>query len=249
MNKIISGLLILILFISCDSESANDCFQQAGNIMTQEVAVPVFTKVRVNRDVSLVITEGATQRVIVETGENLFNDISLSVEGEWLIITDNNTCNFVREYGLTKVYITVPDLKEINSSTQFQVNSNGVLNFDELRVASENFHDSSVHAVGEINLQLNSVDVDVVGNNLTNFVFSGSIDDLNVSVASGDGKFNMRYCLANKVRVYHRGTNTVTINPVQELSAELRSTGNLIVVNQPSIQDLEVHYTGQIIFE
>ena len=249
MNKIIYSLLVLILFLSCDSENANDCFQESGTIITQEVDLPVFTKIRVNRDVSLVIKEGPIQKIEIETGENLLNDVELLVSNDWLTITDNNTCNFVRDYNVTKVYVTVPNLVEILSSTQFQINSDGLLNFNSLKITSENFSDTSTNATGEVVLQLNSNDVDIVGNNLTTFKLSGFIEDLNIFVASGDAKYNARDCIANKVRVYHRGTNTVTVNPAQELSAELRSTGDLIVLSNPPIQDLEVHYTGEVIFE
>lgn len=249
MNKIVYSLLVLVLFWSCDSENANDCFQQSGAIITQEFDLPVFTKIRVNRDVSLVLKEGPVQQVQVETGENLLNDIELTVSGDWLTITDNNSCNFVRDYNVTKVYVTVPNLVELLSSTQFQITSDGVLNFDILKITSENFNDTSVDAVGDVILELNSQDIDVTGNNLTSFLFTGNVDDLNVSFASGDGVFNARELVANKVRVYHRGTNRVIVNPIQELSAELRSTGDVIVVNEPPVIVVEEHYTGQVIFE
>ncbi|MFD0963527.1 head GIN domain-containing protein [Pseudofulvibacter geojedonensis] len=249
MNKIIYSLLVLVIFWSCDSESVNDCFQQSGTIITQEIDVPVFTKIRVNRDVSLVLKEGLVQEVKVETGENLLNDVEFIVSGDWLTITDNNTCNFVRDYNVTKVYVTVPNLLEILSSTQFEINSDGVLNFENLNIISENFIHTSVNAVGDIYLNLNSQNIEVVGNNLTNFTLEGVVSDLKVNFASGDGKLNARDLVANKVDVFHRGTNTITVNPIQELSAELRSTGDLIVVNEPPVTDIEEHYTGEVIFE
>lgn len=249
MNKIRYSLLVLVLFWSCDSENANDCFQQSGASVIQEMSLPSFTKIRVNRDVSLVLKEGATQAVFVETGENLLNDVELTVNGDWLTITDKNSCNFLRDYNLTKVYVTVPNLEEILSATQFQITSEGVLNFDVLKVTSENFSDTSVNAVGEVHLNLNAQSVNVVGNNLTSFAFTGVTEDLNVSFASGDGVFNARDLVANKVTVFHRGTNSITVNPIQELSAELRSTGDLIVVNVPPITHIEELYTGEVIFE
>lgn len=249
MNKIIYSLLVLVLFCSCDSENANDCFQQSGAIITQEIDLSAFTKIRVNRDVSLVLKEGPVQQVAIETGENLLNDVEFTVNGDWLTITNHNSCNYVRDYNLTKVYVTVPNLVEILSSTQFQITSDGMLNFDVLLITSENFNDTSVNAVGDVILSLNSQDIDVVGNNLTSFTFSGTVEDLNMSFASGDGVFNGRNLVSNKVRVYHRGTNRVTVNPIQELSAELRSTGDVIVVNEPPIVAIEEHYTGEVIFE
>ena len=134
MMKKILLIFIGILLLSCDSENANDCFQKTGGIISQEIVVADFTKIKVNRDVELVLKEGATQKVVIETGENLLNDVSAVVSGNQLVLTDSNTCNYVRDYNVTKVYVTAPNITEIISSTQFQISSDGVLNYPILDV-------------------------------------------------------------------------------------------------------------------
>ena len=49
-----------------------------------------------------------------------------------------------------KVYVTSPNITEIISSTQFKIRSEGVLNYPDLDVLSEDFNDTSVIAVGEL---------------------------------------------------------------------------------------------------
>ena len=242
-------LLLLILFLSCDSDKVNDCFQSSGTIIAREFFVSNFTKVKINRDVELILIEGPIQKVLIETGENLLNDIEAEVINSRLILTNGNTCNFVRDYNVTKVYVTTPNIEEINSSTQFKISSQGVLNFPSIKILSENFNDSSTIAVGEINLNLNSQEVRIVANNLTSFSFNGFTDVLNINFAAGDGIFDGANMIANKVNVYHRGTNDIRINPQQELSGKLVSTGNLISINQPPIVNVEVLYTGNLIFQ
>lgn len=246
--KNIIYLLLALFFITCDTEDANDCFQKSGSIVSEEFVVPVFTKIRVNRGVEVILKEGITQKVILETGENLMSDISIEVVNEQLIVTDNNECNFVRDYSITKVYITTPNITEIVSSTQFKIQSDGVLNFNEVNVISEDFTDTSVIAVGNVILELNAQDVNVTGNNLTDFSFSGVTQNLNVNFAAGNGIFDGSNLLANNVSVFHRGTNDIIVNPQQLLNGELRSTGNLIAKNQPPTVNVIVLYTGQLIF-
>ncbi len=241
-------LFLFLLLISCDSDSANDCFQTTGRDITQEFEVDEFSKILVNRNVELIITQGDSHRVLVETGENLLNDISVQVNNNQLILTDTNTCNFVRDYNTTKIYVTSPNIDEIKSSTQYKISSQGVLNFPSLRIVSEDYNDESVIAVGDINLNLNSEVLSVVGNNLTSFRLVGSVDDLNINFASGDGVFDGANLIANTVKVYHRGTNNITVNPQSSLEAELVSTGDLIAVNRPSNVDVNVLYTGSLIF-
>jgi len=248
MKKVLI-IFIGVILLACDSENTNDCFQKAGAIITQEIEVSSFTKIKVNRDVELILKEGPVQKVVIETGENLLNDVSAFVMDEQLILTENNICNFVRDYNVTKVYVTAPNIIEIISSTQFAVNSDGVLNYASIEILSEDYHDPSIIAVGTINLELNSQNIKVVGNNLTKFNISGITESLNVSFAAGDGVFNGASLIANEVNIFHRGTNSIIVNPQNELKGVLVSTGNLISVNQPPVVDVEVLYTGILIFQ
>lgn len=247
MKKIIY-LILPLFFINCDIENANDCFQETGSIVTEEISISTFTKIRVNRGVELILKEGAVHRVIVEAGENLINDVNVDIENSQLIITDNNTCNFIRDYNPTKVYVTAPNITEIISSTQFKIQSDGVLNYNSLKVTSEDYTDTSVIAVGDVILKLNSQNVTVVANNLTHFSFSGFTQNLSVQFVSGDGVFDGANLIANTVSVYHRGTNNIIVNPQVELNGELRSTGDLIAKNHPPIVNVAVLYTGDLIF-
>jgi len=247
MKKIIY-LILPLFFITCDTENANDCFQKTGSIITEEMTVSAFTKIRVNRGVELILKEGLNQEVIVETGENLINDVSVEVQNGRLVITDNNTCNFTRDYNVTKVYVTAPNITEIISSTQFKIQSDGVLNYNSIRVISEDFTDTTVIAVGNVNLELNSQDITVIANNLTHFYFSGFTQNLNVQFVGGDGVFDGSNLMADRVQVFHRGTNKIVVNPQLELNGELRSTGNLIAENHPPIVNVATLYTGQLIF-
>ena len=175
--------------------------------------------------------------------------MSAVVNGSQLVLTDNNTCNFVRDYNVTKIYITSPNIIEIISSTQFQINSEGVLNYPTINVLSEDYHDPSIIAVGVINLTLNSQTIKVVGNNLTSFNLSGMTENLNVNFAAGDGVFNGASLIANEVNVFHRGTNNIIVNPQDVLEGRLVSTGDLISVHQPPVVDVEVLYIGSLIFQ
>ncbi|HEX9601978.1 MAG TPA: DUF2807 domain-containing protein, partial [Mariniflexile sp.] len=108
--KKITCIVISVLMFACNSEQTGDCFQTTGTIIQQEVSVSNFDKILVNRDIELVIKEGAEQKVIIETGKNLLNDVEAVVTDGKLILTDNNSCNYVRDYGVTKVYVTSPNI-------------------------------------------------------------------------------------------------------------------------------------------
>ena len=242
-------LLYILIFIcfACDSESTSDCFQTQGDIVQQEFEVNNFEKIVVNRDVELILSEGIDYEVIVETGSNLLNDITVEVVNDELQLSDNNTCNFVREYGITKIYVTAPNITEIRSSTQFDISSEGVLSFSSLKLISEDFNHPDSFTVGDFRLTVNNENVSVVSNNISSFYINGTTNKLTVGFYAGTGRFEGENLIAQDVDVFHRGSNDIIVNPIELLSGELRGTGDLISVNQPTTIDVEQYYTGELI--
>ena len=129
IGKLFAITLLYCMLSSCNSESAPDCFQNAGELVRDEIVAPDFTKITVFENVSLVLMEGAEQKVEVETGEFLRNEVTAEVEGDRLLLRNTNDCNYVRDYGITTVYVTSPNITEIRSSTGLSISSNGVLNY------------------------------------------------------------------------------------------------------------------------
>jgi len=131
-------LLVNSLFIlSCNSENAPDCFQNAGHIVRVQIDVPQFTTITVFENLNLVLKQGTEQIVEIETGEFLLNEVTAEVEDNRLILRNANSCNFVRDYGLTTIYVTSPNISEIRSSTGGLISSDGTLNYTNLSLVSE----------------------------------------------------------------------------------------------------------------
>ncbi|WP_299525680.1 head GIN domain-containing protein [Winogradskyella sp.] len=247
MKKLI---FIAVLFVfACNSEDANDCFQTAGKIIQEEVLVPSFNRILVNRNVELIISQAENYKVTIETGENLLNDVKVEVIENRLVLTDNNTCNFVRDFGITKIYVEAPNITEIRNSSQYEVSSNNSLSYPSLSLVSEDFNENMEFTVGDFRLSVHNQDLDILSNNISSFYIKGITENLSVRFASGSGRFQGRDLIAQNVRVNHRGSNDMIINPIQSLIGILRGTGNVIAVNEPPFVDVERIYTGQLIFD
>ena len=240
--------IVIFFLFACNSEDAGDCLQTAGTTIQREFEVTSFEKILVNRNVQLILKEGVDYSVLVETGGNLINDVSVEVVDNQLRLTDDNTCNYVREYVATKVYVTAPNITEIRSSTQFEVQSDGLLNYPSINLLCEDSNETGTFTVGDFRMQFNSNQVRVVANNISFFYLSGTVNNLFVGFYSGAGRFEGENLIAQNVEVYHRGSNDMIVNPQQELTGELRGTGDLISVNEPPIVDVEQLYTGELIF-
>lgn len=249
MKKLIYIIAFLFLIFSCDSENANDCFQKTGSLIKKEITVDAFDKISVNRDIELIVKEGSTQKVSIETGKNLMNDVTATVVDGRLTLTDNNTCNYVRDYGITKVYITSPSITEIRSSTQYDVRSDGVLSYPSLTVLSEDFHAPDTFTNGNFRLQIDNNSFRVVFNNLSNCFISGKTNSLNITFAAGTSRFEGRYLVAQQVTIWNRSSNDMIVNPQQSITGKISGTGNVIAVNKPTTVNVEEQYKGRLIFE
>ncbi|WP_339752395.1 head GIN domain-containing protein [uncultured Winogradskyella sp.] len=246
MKKLI--YIFVLLLVACNREDGIDCFQTSGNIIQEMVEVSNFERILVNRDVELIIKESPDYKVTIESGENLINDVIVEVIGNQLILTDNNSCNYVREYGITKIYVEAPNLIEIRTSSQYEISSDGILNYNTIVLYSEDFNGGSEFTVGDFRLTVASENISIVSNNISFFYLEGSVTNLFVGFYSGSGRFEGENLIAQYVDVYHRGSNDMVVNPIQSLTGELRGTGNLISVNEPPIVNVERIYIGQLIF-
>lgn len=234
--------------LACNSEHANDCFQTSGAIIQQEIMLPSFTKILVNRDIELIIKEGIEQKVVIETGTNLLSDVTAVIDEDKLVLTDNNTCNYFRDYNITKVYVTSPNITEIRSSTQYDVRSDGVLTYPTLTIFSEDYSAPDSFTIGNFHLQLDNNTFNIVFNNLSNCYVSGATNNLNITFASGTSRFEGRNLLAQHVSLWNRSSNDMIVNPQQSLTGKISGTGNVISVNQPPLVDVSEDYKGRLIF-
>lgn len=236
-------------FFSCNSENAPDCFQNAGDLTRIEVEVPEFENITVFENLNLVLKQGEEQKVELESGAFLLNDIYVQVEGDRLVLRNENGCNIFREYGLSTVYVTSPNLLQVRSGTGLLISSDGPLNYPNLSLISESFNEPQAEITdGSFDLELASTRVNVVVNGIAYFKLRGSTDELNVNIAAGDSRIDAENLVAQSVSLNHRGTNDLLVNPQQQISGVIRGYGDVIGFNRPDIVDVEELFEGRLIF-
>ncbi|MDO1500471.1 head GIN domain-containing protein [Winogradskyella maritima] len=242
-------LWICIFILNCSSKKSLDCLQTAGDIIQVSYELEDFSKITVFERTQLIISEGP-KSVVLESGENLNNDISVTVANGELIIENGNACNLVRDYGITKIYVSTPTLTEIRNSSGLAVQSEGALGFPNLTLRSEDLEEEDAfHTNGDFILDLDVANLTIIQNNLSNFFLTGNVTNLNLDFIFGDARFEGRELTVQNAEIYHRGTNNIYLNAQQSVVGQLLSTGNLILTNTPPIIDVEVLYTGQLIIE
>ena len=243
-------ILVFIICTACSSENLNGCFQTAGSIIETTFPVSGFTKIQIEGEVSLIIKQGAVEEVVVETGENLLSDVYVGVEGETLIIRDENTCNLVRDYGITKVYVTTPNINQLRNSSTYDITSDGILNFPELTLVSNTTGGiENVRKGGDFYLSLDCENLRVDANGQSVFYLSGIATNAEIRFTDEAPRFEGAELQIGELVVFQRSANKIIVNPQNKISGEIRGTGDVIAVNEPPIVEVEQFFTGQLIFQ
>jgi hypothetical protein len=178
------------------------------------------------------------------------NDIELNVKDGRLEIHNNNGCNLVRDYGLTKVYVTSPNITEIRSSTGLPVESIGVLQYPSLSLASEDQqNEDQYHIDGDFILDLEVENLSIVANGLSNFRLSGTANKASFGLYAGDCRIFAGSLIVQDLQIFHRSTGNMIVNPQQSIKGKIVSLGDVISKNRPPIVEVEELYRGKLIFE
>lgn len=249
MKKCILLFSIVLLFTHC--EKPYDCIKSSGPIKSRVFEGFTFTKLLVNKRIAVVITEGPEYIVEVKTGENLINDIEVIVTGDLLTLSDNTSCNWVRDYGETVVYITAPNITQINSKTEQNISSNGVLHYPNLHLFSTNNIDGyDGVGTGDYYLTVDNGTLIVENNDLGRYFITGNTDILQVSFWENGGVFHGENLFANTINFYHRGSNDLFIRPTNFLNGDIFNEGDVNCYSRPPAENVRVieHYRGSLIY-
>ncbi|MFY0652031.1 MAG: DUF2807 domain-containing protein [Cyclobacteriaceae bacterium] len=227
MKKVLFYILIIFLLNSCSDKDAFDCVKKSGTVRDYEITLSGgFDSLNISSNIDVDLIQGAHHRVVLTTGENLFDDIRVEVADGLLIFENNNTCNWARDYGVTKLQITTPDLRQIVYEGGGVFLSKTKLVFDTLTIDTK-------FSSGDFHLDIEANELNITSTRISNYYMTGSVNSLNLYYRSGDGRFYGKDLIAQHVSFYHFGTNDIMVYPVVSLEGTIDRYGNVIYYNDP----------------
>jgi len=241
-------IFFLIIIINLSNCNPKDCFDSTGDIIQTEINLDTFDKIEVGNEVTLILKQGNNQKVIIETGENIINDVTVEVIDGKLYIKDESSCNLTRDYAVTKVFVTSPNIKVIRSDTSRDIMSDGILNYNDLTLISEDFTQNSLN-IGDFNIKINTQTLKIVSNGNSLFNISGNTNNLTVGFYSGSSRFTGDKLISNYINIIQKSSNDILVFPIIKLEGDIFSIGDVISFNTPEIIQIEEHGLGKLIFE
>jgi hypothetical protein len=234
-------ILILLLCSSCEKFPGDDCFKSSGEITLEHRDVAEFESISLNDNINLIITQGNECAVTVQAGKNLLGSIITEVDDKELIVKNENTCNWMRNYNKDiDIYLTVKNLKDIVYRSSGLIFSTNAILGDSLNVAvwdGTGTIDMEVQTrVCVLSLHYGSVDFRVRGNTNISYIYAGSY-----------GPF---YC-ENLESVFtfmnNRGSNDCYVYCTKQLEVDIEYTGSIYYKGNPETIVANITGSGQLI--
>jgi len=227
-----------------------DCVKSTGQVYQEEIQVGFFDKLEVRDRIQLIVKQGIERKVILETGENLRDKISLVVKDSILRMENKNRCNLFRDYAKTKIYVTTPKLIEIRNGSVFSVVSDGILNFKRLDLISRDGDiDGEIHKVGGFEIDIDVDKLNVVADGNSAFFIKGEADKTFIGFYSGVSRFEGADLSIQDLQVFHRSSNDIIVKPESAIRGKILSVGNVVSLNHPPLVDVEELWDGRLIFQ
>ena len=150
-TKAVTATLIAVLFSSChvkDIQIGNG-IDGNGNVITQKRDVGNnFSKIDVNRGLTVIVEQNDAYLVEVEADENLQSHITTKVENGTLIITSDEN---IDEAKARNIYVKMPSLTSIETSSGSFAKTKGVYKGTDFKVKS------SSGSKAEIDLEFDNI--------------------------------------------------------------------------------------------
>ncbi len=217
-----------VLFPSCEKDHFFDFAKSTGKIVTITRTVDEnYTKIYLNDDVNLVITQGNAYSIKLEGGENILSGIETTFSDSTLTIRNKNKFNWVRSYDKEiTAYVTLPHLLDLQYEATSTVTNTDTLREDSLTVSStggSGYIDLIIKTgTAKLSIINGSVDMKISGKTGVSFIFSGAY-----------GPFHCLDLESDFLFMQNASTNDCYVNVKHHFEYQITSLGNIYYKGSP----------------
>lgn len=242
-RRISLGLvLLLISLVGCKKSQLDDCVTSKGPEQSRTFNLSPFNKLIINDQFDVYLIQDSTYRIDITAGRNMFDGFGYAVKDSTLELSDNNTCNWVRDYGHKyKVTIHCKDLKHIILNDNATLSNKDSLFINSLGMEQRSMADSKLNICCRIGLV--TVTLYTAGNlTLTGYsqIFVGYMYDVSSLDARG---LKSPYCFG-----FNSSPSDMYLNSSYQFGYNIYYSGNIFYTGNPFVVGKgEVSGSGKLI--
>ena len=235
----ISSVILLIILLSGCSKAKNDCMKSTGEIVMEDRPVQPFSQIETHNNVNIILTQGSENSITIEAGANLIDKVTTVIQGDSLVIRNENKCNWVRSYKYDiNAYITVKDLRRIDHKGYGKISTTNTLTPVSLII--------SILGNGDVELNINTPYCHTDLHSSADLILSGYAST-NGIWSSGNNWIRCADLVTDTTFIESRTSGDSFINATAKFQAVLKGSGNITYSGNPSDVQTEIIGTGEII--
>ena len=242
-KSIVFVVMVSLLMISCSEDS--NCFSRKGDAVSQTAVLPLFDEIEIPMHTRVQLVPSDEYKMEIHSYENYIDHLEYSVLNNRLVITNEFSCTMLHSSETAFLKIYSPNIKSIDSKTQFEVFSKDTLHYPQLRLKTSFTSES---ASSYFNLLINNDYIYVEDNQVAKFELKGKTKILDIKLFGANGVVEGRNLVADTVYFYHRSNQNIHVFPVKYLDGIIGSIGNVYSYNRPDSIKISRLYKGDIYF-
>lgn len=227
-TKIILGAaLFLGTLTSCEDDDWF-CIEGNGDIDSEYRSVTSFSKVELDFDAEVYLSQGPNREVKIVASDNLFDYIETDVKGSKLSLDVQGGRCIDEDHGDVKIYITNPDFNALEISGSGEMKNLTPLVLNDLEI--------DINGSGDIDLDgldLDDYEIKVSGSG--EVTLSGSNADEGDIDVSGSGDVDLSGLRTSDVTIDISGSGNVEVDVVNQLNADITGSGDVKYSGSPVV--------------
>lgn len=224
VTKIIIATILAIFMQSCGSDFNfnRETIDGNGNVTTVKRNINgSFTSIEAKNGLDVLIEQGNSTLIQIEADENLHSHIFTEIKNNVLII--HTDANFVKSK-MHKVYVQLPEVKSIKSSSGAFVKNIGELKSPLLSL------DSSSGST--IELEVYTENLNCESSSGSEIIVSGKTTELETKSSSGS-EINLSKLIADNAKAISSSGSSTVLNATNNLNAEASSGSSIDYLSKP----------------
>lgn len=241
--RIIYSFIVIVLVFSCKKAEDRNCMKSVGDAAYKEIALEDFGQLYMGPHLKYKLIQDATNKVVLNGGENLLNEIGVSLQGGRLSIENNNKCAFLRPYDeIVEVEIHFTDIFNIEFEGTNEVVCPDTLALTDLTLLIRD-------GAGAFDLKLNANSLSLlISHGWGNYTVGGNVNYANFQISSNGFGSSYGLNVQNELIVISNSVGLVEVNANQcALLAEINSSGNIHYKGLPSSIQFNNYGSGDLI--
>jgi hypothetical protein len=218
--KAVVAIVLSILCLSCGFNLKS--VEGDGNVIKKDRTVAdAFNSVSVDKDLDVIIIQGAKQSITVETDQNLQEHIKIEVKGNELKITSDANI----KADTKRITVVLANIESLSAASSATIKAESLVKSDKISLSSSS--DGNI----QLNLEVNNLECETSSGG--HIEIAGRTEKLETQTSSG-GNINAKTLKAKTVKANASSGGLITVNPSDYLSAEASSGAKIFYVTTPA---------------